>query len=426
MPVFCIVYVSGRGSENRDVCVVEPHCQVVRNLASHAQHYSVRSFHLVDVHHPLVCELVKIQAVAHVVVRRFGFRVVVYHHTPPAAFAQGAQTVYAAPVKLHRTAYAVGSAAKDDDGLAVFFVVYVVEPSVIGKVKVICLCREFCSQCVYLLDYRQDAERFPVLAYQNRKSVGVFPVLEHESSYLEVGEAVFLGHSHRMLVYVSEVIEAGQVFSNKIYVVEFFKEPLVYLGGLMDPVYGVSCLKSLGYYEDAAVGRLFQLFLDVIYLHLLVAYEAVSSAAYHPEAFLDYLLKAASNCHDLSNGFHAAAYEAADSVELGKVPARDLADYVVQGRFKECRSCLGNGVLQVKQSVAESELCGNKSQRITRGLGGKRRRAAEPCIDFNYPVILALWVKGILPIAFAYNSYVAYYLDGQFPEQMELMVCQGL
>ena len=52
-------------------------------------------------------------------------------------------------------------------------------------------------------------------------------------------------------------------------------------------------------------------------------------------------------------------------MELGKVPARNLADYIVECRFEECRSCLGDRVLEVEESVSETQLGCHKGERIT-------------------------------------------------------------
>ena len=139
----------------------------------------------------------------------------------------------------------------------------------------------------------------------------------------------------------------------------------------MNLVYGVSCLVCLGNHKDTAVCRFLELFLDVLHVHFLVGNEAVGSAANHSKAFLDYLLKAAADGHHFSHAFHAAADMAAHSVEFRKVPARNLAHYIVQGRLKEGRSGLGHGVFQLEQPVSQTELGGHESQRISGGLGGQ-------------------------------------------------------
>ena len=58
---------------------VQRHCNIVRQLASHRQHNPSRLFALVNVHHGLERDLVKVEAVAHVVVGAHCLWVVVHH-----------------------------------------------------------------------------------------------------------------------------------------------------------------------------------------------------------------------------------------------------------------------------------------------------------------------------------------------------------
>ena len=72
-----------------------------------------------NIHHALEGELVEVKTVAHVIVRRHGFGVVVYHDTAVAFLADGVQGLHAAPVELYGRTDAVGAGAQYDDGLAV-------------------------------------------------------------------------------------------------------------------------------------------------------------------------------------------------------------------------------------------------------------------------------------------------------------------
>ena len=152
-------------------------------------------------------------------------------------------------------------------------------------------------------------------------------------------------------------------------ILKLVKEPLVDLGEVMDLVDSVTGAHCLGNNEYTVVCRLPQGSLNVRHLQFLVSYEAMGSLADHPESLLDGLLEAAADGHDLSDRFHGGADLARDSMELAQVPARYLADNIVKRRFKESRGGLGDGVLQVEESVAESEFGGHECQRITGSLG---------------------------------------------------------
>ena len=92
---------------------------------------------------------------------------------------------------------------------------------------------------------------------------------------------------------------------------------------------------------------------------------------YHAKAFLDGLLEAAAYGHHFAHTLHAGAYLAGHPVELRKVPARNLAHYIVKGRLEERRSDLRHGILQVEQPVSQAELRRHESKRIACRLGCK-------------------------------------------------------
>ena len=137
----------------------------------------------------------------------------------------------------------------------------------------------------------------------------------------------------------------------------------------MDLVDGVASAHCLGNHKDTSVGRLFQCFIDIGHLKFLVAHESVRSLADHAETLLDCFLERTSDCHDLADTLHAGTNLPGHAVEFGKVPTRDFADDIVKRRFEECRSRLGNGVLQVEETVAETEFRSHECQRITGSLG---------------------------------------------------------
>ncbi len=137
----------------------------------------------------------------------------------------------------------------------------------------------------------------------------------------------------------------------------------------MYPVHAVAGLECGGYGEDAGVGRVLEGVVKVGGAVGLVAYEAVGSLSDHAQALLDGFLEVASYRHHLSYALHAGADLAGDSLELGKIPARNLADHIVKGRFEEGRRGLGDGVVEFEEPVAQTELGCDEGERVSRGLG---------------------------------------------------------
>ncbi len=80
VPVLGIVDALCTCTENVHILRIEAHREVVRDLSSSRNDDTMRSLFLYDIHDPLKRQLVKIQAVANVIVRRNRLRIVIYHY----------------------------------------------------------------------------------------------------------------------------------------------------------------------------------------------------------------------------------------------------------------------------------------------------------------------------------------------------------
>ena len=87
---------------------------------------------------------------------------------------------------------------------------------------------------------------------------------------------------------------------------------------------------------------------DVWNLHPVVIHKTMHALPYHAQAFLNGFLEGASDGHHLAYALHAGAQLVVHAVELGEVPTRNLANDIVEGRFKEGAGGLGDGVFQFK------------------------------------------------------------------------------
>ena len=152
-------------------------------------------------------------------------------------------------------------------------------------------------------------------------------------------------------------------------VLQLVKEPFVDLRQAVNLIHSPAGTHCLGNNKYTVVCRLPKGSLYVRYLQFLVANESMGPLADHPESLLDGLFEAAADGHDLSDRFHGGADLARYSMELAQVPARNLADNIVKSRLEESRGGLGDGVLEVEESVAKSEFGRHECQRITGCLG---------------------------------------------------------
>jgi len=86
----------------------------------------------------------------------------------------------------------------------------------------------------------------------------------------------------------------------------------------------------------------------------MVVHKAVHALTNHTQTLLDGLFEGAADGHDLAHALHAGTQFVVDAVELGEVPTRNLADDVIEGGLEEGAGGLGNGVLELEQSITQS------------------------------------------------------------------------
>ncbi len=246
------------------------------------------------------------------------------------------------------------------------------------------------------------------------------------AGYLEVGEALALGTAQQRGRHVVEAAVSAKLPVRVVDLLQLLEEPAVYLRQLMYAVDGEAVVECFLYHEDAFVGRGVQRAVHVIDLYLLVVGEAVHSLADHAESFLYGLLEGASYGHHLAHRLHARLQLAVHSPELAEVPARYLADHVVERGLEEGRGRFGHGVLQVEESVAQSELGRHEGERIARGLGGEGRRTAQAGVHLDHAVVLAFGAEGELHVAFADDADVARDADAQLAQLVVFAVGERL
>ena len=142
---------------------------------------------------------------------------------------------------------------------------------------------------------------------------------------------------------------------------------------------GISGTERFGDNEDTGVGRFMECLVDVGYHQLLVFYETMHALSDHTQPFLDRLFEGAPDRHHLAHRFHARPQLTSHTMKLTQIPARDLADHIVENRFEESTCRLRHRVFQIKKAVTQSQLGCDESQRITscfRASADERERRA--------------------------------------------------
>ena len=208
--------------------------------------------------------------------------------------------------------------------------------------------------------------------------------------------------------------------------VEFLQEPPVYLGQFVYLIDGISGTERFGDNEDTGVGRFMECLVDVGYHQLLVFHETMHALSDHTQPFLDRLFEGAPDRHHLAHRFHARPQLTSHTMKLTQIPARDLADHIVESRFEESTCRLRHRVFQIKKAVTQSQLGCDESQRITGCFRGQRRRTGETGVHFDHAVVFALRIESILHITFAHDTDMTDDPDSQFTKFMILAVGQCL
>ena len=179
-------------------------------------------------------------------------------------------------------------------------------------------------------------------------------------------------------------------------------------------------------HEDTLVCRLAQGCVDIGNLQFLVLHESVHTLSDHTESFLDGLFKGTSDSHHLTHRLHRRPQFLIDPMELREVPARNLAHHVVEGRFEEGRCGLRHRVFQFEESVAHTQLCSYKGQRIASSLRGQSRRTRQAGIHLNHTIVFRLGVEGILHVTLADDTDMTDNLDSQRTQLMILRIGERL
>ena len=306
MAVLSIIDALGRCAKDVHAALIKANGKVVRNLTAHRNDGAVWLFHFNNVHYTFKGEFIEVEAVAHVVVGRHGFGVIVNHHRTPAFVLDGKKRVYATPVELNRAADAIGTRTKHHNRTAVMLIINIVFATVISKVEIVGLCRIFGGKGVNLLHHRQYAV---ALAQGTNFEVGSFSrgidsTFEHSTGNLEVRKTLLLCLTQQLSGNIGNGSVFCQLFVGVDEVAQFVEEPLVDFGELVNLLYGVALAECRFYDKDTLVGWLLECALYIIDHSLAVFNEAVLALTNHAKPFLNNLLKGATNGHYLAHRLH--------------------------------------------------------------------------------------------------------------------------
>src|SRR5258708_2766054 len=101
------------------------------------------------------------------------------------------------------------------------------------------------------------------------------------------------------------------------------------------------------------------------------------------DGFSDGLFEGTADRHHFAHRFHLGAEDWFGAGEFLKLPARDLGDHVVNGRFKASGGETGDVVLDFVEAVADGELGGDVGGGKAGRFGGELGTAGEARSDLD-------------------------------------------
>ena len=419
------VDVLGGGAQNRNPGVMEAHRQPVRDLAAHAHHHPVRTLLLDEVQDRFHAHLVEDQLVADVVVGAHRLRVVVEHQGLEPELRRRLHGVHAAPVELDRGPDPVDAGADHQNA----FPAAGGEPHpfvaarVVGGVEVVRLGGELGGQGVDPGDVRTDAGR-------PARRARLAPLPPGQELERLVRETLFLGLLEGRLrnrpAAAFDLRLGAHRFGDPVEEPRIDPGEVVDLGDRFGHPAGFHGLpERLGEREDAPRRRVLELVVPVLELEG-AGIEPPHADVEHAKRLLEHFGEGAADGHHLPDALHLAADAGAGLLELAEVPAGRLEHQVVERRLEERLGDAGDGVLQVGQGEPEPQFRRHVGERIPGRLAGERRRAGEPGVHLDDPVVGARRAQRELHVAFAHDAEVLDRPDRDRAEELVLLVVQRL
>ena len=384
------------GAEHIHVGLLEPHRNVLRQLPTDRDDGARGLLQLVDVHHTLEAELLKVEPVRLVVVRADRLWVVVDHDRVVAGGLDAAHTRHRAPVELDRGADPVDARAEHHG--AVLVELHVVARGVVRGVQVVGLRRVFGRHRVDPLHKRCHSLCLALGAHLGLAAAD-------QLRDLQVREPAALGGAHQVHVHRGERAAVPQLAVRAHNVLQLVEEPAVDLGELVEPLHVVVALQHrVGDGKEPRVGRDAQCVVQV--RGLRVAVESAVVGRHLAHGLLERLLKRAADGHHLADRLHAGPRLAVHVLELGQVPLGDLGHDVVERRLEARRGGLGHRVRQLGQRVAEGELGRRVGERVAGSLGRQRTGAAQTRVHLDHAVLATVRIQRVLNVALAHDAQV--------------------
>ena len=219
-----------------------------------------------NIHHTFKSQFVEVQAIAHIVVCRYSFRIIINHHAAPSFFTNSIQSLHTAPVKFYGRTDTISAGSQYDNGFMVAQVMNIICHTAISKIQIIGLCRIFGCQSIDLLHYRKNTRFFTMFADIKNTILHITFVADGTGN-LEIRETLNLGFTKQFvwqIGYLFVIISPAMQFFGSLHDIhQFLKEPFINLSQFVYLIDGVAGTKSLRDNKNTFISRFAQSLVDV-------------------------------------------------------------------------------------------------------------------------------------------------------------------
>ena len=402
LPVLRSVHILRSGSENRHAHLHQRFRQLDGCLSAELYHSSVGLLKANDTLHILIGQRLKVQLVRNIKIRGHRLRVVVHNNGLVSLPGEGPGTVHRAVIELDTLSDTDGAGTEHQHFLLSTGLHRLVFTAV-HRIIVGCHSVKLCRTGIYHLEGCHNTV-----------------VVAHLLDFLR-GHAVESGdhavgefHALRLPQQIHCQLLCCETFLHLHENGNLIDKPEVNLGVIVNLLIGHSPAQSFGNGVDSPIIHHVQLRIQLLVRQLvkIITHQRIHMLLQRTDRFHQRALEVVADTHNLSGGLHLGSQRTLRRDELVKGQARNFYYTVVQHRLKACKSLSGNGIRNLIQRIAQSDLRRHLRDGVAGSLGSQRGGTAHTGIYLDHTVLEGIRIQRVLHIAASGNAKLGDNIQG--------------
>ena len=395
--VLCGVYILRRSTHDLHTHFHQGFCQFDGCLSAELNDRSVRLFDIDDIFHVFRSQGLKVQLIRNVKVCADCLRIIVDDDRLISFLCESPGTVYGTEVKLDSLSDTDRSGTKNKYFLFIFCrhsLIFRIRAAVY-RIVIRGGCRKLCRAGIYHFICGPDliacSERldlfFCTSAELTDHIIRKFHALRFQKKF----------SCQRLCLQSLLHLHKNGDLINK---------PAVDFCNTVDIFSGNISSYSFRDLPDTAVVHYRQLFDQLILVKSckIIRHKAVHMLLQRTDRLHKRSLEIAADTHDLAGSLHLCGQRTFGRDKFVERQTRDFYHAVVKHRLKACIGFACNGVGDLIQRIAKSDLCSHLGDRISCCLAGKSRRTAYTGIYLDHAVFKTVRMERILHVASSRDS----------------------